>query len=404
MKRFLRMSAALAVVAALLICAVPAFSVSAADYNAHDVQKLRAFFELTGNSPFSNGVGINGSNYDPDDPSTWRCCTWTDSGRLLTISFSDIGWSAVGTLDLSGCTALTTVRATDCYLTGADFSGCVSLRSLNLTGNYITSLSIDGCTELELLWFPTNRIGSVDISHCTKLTSFDCSDNGISQIDVSSCPLLTVLRCSNNELTSLDVSNCPLITDLRCKTNLITSLDLSNLTGLVKLFSFNNRLTSLDISVMNGGESFIIDAQPGGFIGTKCSITTNGAVIRASYNIEGEASFTGWYSGSELLTDGEEYVCVFNEGAKHLTAHFDSPEPTPGPTPEPTPVPTPGVLPGDANGDGYVTVADALLILRYSMNLIGEELVHLDAADTDGNGFVNVQDALWTLRRSMGLV
>ena len=63
----------------------------------------------------------------------------------------------------------------------------------------------------------------------------------------------------------------------------------------------------------------------------------------------------------------------------------------------------PGLM-GDVNGDGSVDVADALLTLRYSMELIGETALELNAADMDGNGMVTVSDALTILRIAMGLI
>ena len=63
----------------------------------------------------------------------------------------------------------------------------------------------------------------------------------------------------------------------------------------------------------------------------------------------------------------------------------------------------PGVL-GDADGDGSVSIQDALLVLRYSMGLVGPDGIELENADFDGNGSVEMPDALAILRRAMGLI
>ena len=60
--------------AAVLLSALPALSMSVSDYNAHDVEKLRAFFSQEGGSGYTNGRVINGSTFDIDDPSTWKNC------------------------------------------------------------------------------------------------------------------------------------------------------------------------------------------------------------------------------------------------------------------------------------------------------------------------------------------
>lgn len=58
---------------------------------------------------------------------------------------------------------------------------------------------------------------------------------------------------------------------------------------------------------------------------------------------------------------------------------------------------------GDANGNGAVTIEDALLALRYSMALVPESSIVLSNSDIDGNGSVDLNDALAILRMAMGL-
>ena len=60
-------------------------------------------------------------------------------------------------------------------------------------------------------------------------------------------------------------------------------------------------------------------------------------------------------------------------------------------------------LPGDVDGDGEVTVADALSALRASVGLaeLGEEA--FAAADVDADGAITVSDALRILRAAAGL-
>ena len=57
---------------------------------------------------------------------------------------------------------------------------------------------------------------------------------------------------------------------------------------------------------------------------------------------------------------------------------------------------------GDVDNDAAVTVADALLVLRYSMGIVSSLPAPL-AADVDGSGTVDVSDALRILRMSMGI-
>ncbi|MBO4562863.1 MAG: InlB B-repeat-containing protein [Clostridia bacterium] len=91
--------------------------------------------------------------------------------------------------------------------------------------------------------------------------------------------------------------------------------------------------------------------------------------------------------------DGYEFVC-WDQDFSFVTQSMDvytiySPEG--------------GFLPGDADGNGEITSADALAILRYTMGTgtIPEAL--LPYCDVDGNGSVTSADALAVLRIAMGL-
>lgn len=384
--------AALIIAAALMITAsLPAASMKAVTYDQHDVDKLRTFFSTISDSGYPNGEACNDSDYNIDDPASWSCCTWTGSGKLKTVSFSNLGWAVSGRLDLSGCTGLTNISATDCFITSVDVTGCSALVSLNLTGDLLTSIDVSTCPELQLLWLKKNGISSVDLSANGKLTSLDVSENVFTELDVSHCPLLTVLRCGSNSIASLDLGGCTLITELNVKTNQLSELDLSVMTNLTKFISFGNPLSLLDISCMNGGESFVIDKVGGGYIGTRVMYLSNGLVTYASAEpIDGE-TFLGWYSGDELISSEEWLECGFGDGAKHLTARF---------TGEPEPEP----LMGDVDGDGEVTASDALLLLRYVLDVIGPEGLHLDAADVNRDGAIGADDCLLVLRYSMGII
>ena len=60
-------------------------------------------------------------------------------------------------------------------------------------------------------------------------------------------------------------------------------------------------------------------------------------------------------------------------------------------------------VPGDADGDGDVTVSDALLTLRAAAKLFAPTERVIAAIDLDGDGSVTVTDALAILRKAIGL-
>lgn len=59
------------------------------------------------------------------------------------------------------------------------------------------------------------------------------------------------------------------------------------------------------------------------------------------------------------------------------------------------------LTPGDADGNGSVTSADALAVLRYVLGMAGG--VNVSAADVNGDGAVDASDALLILRMAIGL-
>ena len=88
-------------------------------------------------------------------------------------------------------------------------------------------------------------------------------------------------------------------------------------------------------------------------------------------------AFVGWFEGGELVSTELEYVRT--EGGS-LVAVFG----------------------GDADGDGAVTVADAVLTMRASMGII--QVANSGMLDVDGSEDIDVSDALLIMRFAMGLI
>ena len=173
-----------------------------AGYNHHDYQKLVAFLEQEDEYGVKNREKIGGG---------FGAHSWSQGGDKRIQEISLISQGLVGTLDLSGCTALTRIS---CY------------------GNGLTSLDVSGCSALELLYCQDNNLTSLNVSGCLALEWLVCSGNDLTSLDVNGCSALERLTCSGNDLTSLDVSGCSVLESLWCDRNNLTSVDVSGCSAL----------------------------------------------------------------------------------------------------------------------------------------------------------------------------
>ena len=194
------------------------------------------------------------------------------------------GCTGLTSLDLSGCTSLTTIRANafqGCKgLTSLDLSGCTSLTEIGSYAFYgckdLTSLDLSGCTSL-------TTIGMNAFEGCTGLTgelklpaslteiAFSAFQNCRGLTSISFPASLTKIHdqafmgCTG--LTSLDLSACTSLNSIGkwafCNCTDLTSISLpANLTTIGGgAFAGCTDLTSLDLSAYTslttiGGDAF----------------------------------------------------------------------------------------------------------------------------------------------------
>lgn len=60
-------------------------------------------------------------------------------------------------------------------------------------------------------------------------------------------------------------------------------------------------------------------------------------------------------------------------------------------------------LTGDADGNGTVNIADGIIALRFTLELIDESAIVLENADVNGDGLISVADAILILRIALGM-
>lgn len=138
---------------------------------------------------------------------------------------------------------------------------------------------------------------------------------------------------------------------------------------------FNCGLQEIDVNLLDYEKAFGLSAFGAGSIGMGYwgddgPETTLSAYPKAD-------AFVGWFEGGELVSTELEYVRT--EGGS-LVAVFG----------------------GDADGDGAVTVADAVLTMRASMGII--QVANSGMLDVDGSEDIDIADALLVMRFAMGLI
>ncbi|MBR5948969.1 MAG: hypothetical protein IKZ82_10065 [Clostridia bacterium] len=448
-----QLKAALAATLALLLAltvvpasALPRFDAKAeitpswtvpAGYNVHDYTKCVEFLEQTDEDGVKNGDKLS-DNYDPNDPETWFVdhdnssfvtFGWTGVNGEKRLSSVHLGFPGIAgeldvsdctalksvlilftnttKLDVSGCTALETIYGYDILMTELDISGCTALEDLSFESIfYLNEIDASGCTALRSLWlYETYDITELDLTGCSALKYLLCSGD-LTELDVTSCPALVGLHCAGLNLTELDVTGCPALVALDCSGNNITELDLSQNPALENLSC--DGLTELDLSNNPGLAYDHVRAEGSGFV-SYCygwfSYPYEGGGYYFGYLdafAANGAEFEGFYDeNGALVSEGESldslYRYTFMDEDQWYNDDYEIPTGTiiarfSG-----------GFIPGDVDGNGSVSVADAITTLRLAMQLADGSGLNTDAADMDGNGSITIADAIMVLRVAMGL-
>ena len=139
----------------------------------------------------------------------------------------------------------------NCYsnqLTSLDVSGCSALTTLDCHSNELTNLNVSKNTALTELNCLGNKLTSLDVSKNTALTELDCDSNDLTSLDVSKNTALTKLDCKWNSLTSLNLSGCTALTTLDCSYNLLRQLNVEGCTNLSSLSCFKNEIKGTEMT------------------------------------------------------------------------------------------------------------------------------------------------------------
>ena len=156
--------------------------------------------------------------------------------------------NALTSLDVSGCPLLTQLDCTNCGIAELDVSGCHSLDRILCGYNLLSRLDVSDCPYLRELTVRVNRLCELDLSNCTELNSLNCAENRLSTLDMAGRQPLVYLFCYENQLTELDLSGCTSLILVNCGSNRLNGLNLSGCKKLGRLYCYDNRIETLDLS------------------------------------------------------------------------------------------------------------------------------------------------------------
>ena len=304
---------------ALAKAVIPTRYSTPSGYDDHDYQKLVAFLEQEDEDGVKNGSKTS-SYYAPESPGTWGGVTWTTVGGVKHIGEYDrSSRKLVGSLDLSGCTAMTSLFCYDCNLASVDVSGCTALMYLAVNENPLTSLDVSGCTALAELRCHASALTSLDLSGLTALYYVSGGECELASIDVSGCTALSELFIRNNELTELDLSGLTALTRLDCAMNPLRELVLSDCAGLIEIDCEGDPLTSLDLTANPNLKLDRLTAGPNGTVSCRDNHAYGSSETVLFAQPDESCVFLGWYSASdEFLSSNKQYDVSDNENTEYV--------------------------------------------------------------------------------------
>ncbi|MGN0456440.1 MAG: leucine-rich repeat protein [Acutalibacteraceae bacterium] len=303
----------------------------------------------------------------PDGVTSIGDGSFSNCSSLKGITIPD-GVTTIGYFAFDGCSSLTSITIPDgvTSISWSAFSRCSSLTSITIPDSVtsIFSWAFANCSSLTSITIP-DSVTSIDNTAfygCTGLTIYGYKGTAAEQYAIDNgfrfIPLDYSLQ-DNKTGISLDIkNNAELVVETLTDSE---SLDKAN----VALVNKAEVLALYDISIMNDG----VAVQPDGT--AKVRIPTDNANAKV-YRIETDGTAT------DMNAVYENGYLVFT--TDHFSVYAVA-EPVQG-------------VPGDINGDGEVTLTDAINIQKASLSMIELSGQALNNADLNGDGKITVFDAI----------
>lgn len=161
-------------------------------------------------------TGYTGSSLTPAVPQSVSGTEVTEA-----VVNAGAGAPAITSIDVSAAAStLTSLKVYGCALGSLDVSGCGALTYVDVRNNKLTSLKVPA--SIAELLCSGNELSALDVSACSSLERLLCADNKLESLNVSTCPRLYYLDCHSNLLTTLNVSLNLDLNDLICYDNYLS--------------------------------------------------------------------------------------------------------------------------------------------------------------------------------------
>lgn len=170
--------------------------------------------------------------------------------KLPNLSGLSCALCGFGSLDLSGCEKLTSLRCDPLK----EMVLPQSLKRLACISHAkpFTALNISGLENLEEVICEDGIMESIQITDCPNLNTLECNNNNLKSLNLDGSgdnSSMLVVRCNNNKFEELNIDK-PNLGVLECEDNLLTSLHIST-QSISELFCSNNYLSDIDMPVQN---------------------------------------------------------------------------------------------------------------------------------------------------------
>lgn len=323
------------------------------------------------------------------------------------------------------CASYTPIRSIDVHI-----ENCINIQEMFMRGTEnITEFPIDVCLNSIVCYdFLSGGMIRADIRDAVNMCLAIFDDCPLEEIQVGGNYVLGLeLSLINTPISTLDLSECKNIVELYLENTSICNLDVSNPDlNITVLYLKNTDLDSIDASSQSNLWYIYAELMPYlkeiaytpvtyyhtlSLHSSNCIIQSMGAVYYSDpemihilalpegtvfegneYFYDSTDVFLGWFDDSDgsvicseigMIFDDKDLSRLRNEDIS-LTAKYGSR--------------------GDVDSDGEFTLSDALLTMRYAMNIVDFSSIQMQLADVNVDCAVDLVDALLILRMAMGVI